>query len=152
MKTMLKTSVQIFLLTGILSGCKSSPPISGEHPTKLASLIADADHIVITNRLGTLDHAPPSLANFSLTVSGDQARNIIEAVTTARLMCAPPCTDSIFAWDLQFYRETHFLSVVHMQGSDFVFGDVNKGEEYVDDSGVLKRLDRNLYKRTGSQF
>jgi len=148
MKTILKISVLMFLTTGMLSACKASP-MSGDHPTKLAGLIAHADHIAITNRLG---HAPPRLASFSLTISGDEARKILRAATTARFICSPPCTDSAFGWDLRFYRETHFLAVVHMQGSHFVFGSVNGGEEYVDDSGVLERLDRDLYKRIGSQF
>ena len=148
MKAILKISVLIFLLTGMVSECQSSPT-SGDHPTKLTTLIADADHIVVTNRLG---HAPPKLAGFSLTISGDEARKIVRAVTSARFMCAPPCTDSGFGWDLGFYRGTNFLTVVHMQSHVFVFGSVNKGEEYSDDTGVLEQLNRDLYKRTGSQF
>jgi hypothetical protein len=39
-----------------------------------------------------------------------------------------------------------------MTSSHFVFGDVNAGEEYIDDTGVLERLERKLYKRIGSQL
>lgn len=140
MKTILRISVLMLLLAGMVSGCQSSP-MSGDHPTKLASLIAGADHIIITNRLA---NSEPRYRGFSLTISGDEARKIVQAVSSSQ-HCGP--TDSIFDWDLQFYRETHFLAVIHLQGSHFVF----EGEEY-SDGRVLERLYHDLLKRTGSQF
>jgi len=68
----------------------------------------------------------------------------VRAVSSAQ-HCA--FTDSVFDWDLQFYRETQLLADVHLQGSHFLF----EGEEYFD-GHVLERLDHDLLKRTGHEF
>jgi len=141
MKTTLKIAILAFLVVVALGGCKHPPMSSGYPPTKLASLIADADHVVITNRFAD---RVPRYRGFSLMISGDEARQIVRAVSSSQ-HCAP--TDSIFDWDLQFYREAQLLADVHLQGSNFVF----EGEEYFD-GHVLERLYHDLLKRTGHQF
>lgn len=110
-------------------------------PAKLASLIADADRIVVTNRFANIE---PQYQGFSLTISGDEARHIVRAISSSE-PSSP--TDSVFDWDLSFYREAQFLADVHLQGSHFVF----ENEEYFD-GRVLERLYHDLLKRTGSQF
>ncbi len=76
MKMMLKAVVLTLLVVSGLSGCKHPPMSSGYPPAKLAGLIADTDHIVITNRFGDRE---PRYRGFSLTVSGDEARQIVRA-------------------------------------------------------------------------
>ena len=140
MKITPKIAILAFLGVVALSGCQH-PPSGGHPPTKLASLIADADHVVITNRFA--DRMPRS-RGFSLAISGDEGRQIVRAVSSAQ-QCA--FTDSVFDWDLQFYRETQLLADVHLQGSHFLF----EAEEYFD-GHVLERLDHDLLKRTGHEF
>jgi hypothetical protein len=134
----------LILVLALLSGCEH-PPVSGSPPTKLAGLIADADHIVVTFRPPPWDHPnpvppPERYRNFSLTVSGDEARKIVRAVSTAQ---QSGFTDSMFPWDLQFNREAQLLAEIHLQGSHFMF----EGEEFAD-GRMLEQLDEDLYKRT----
>jgi hypothetical protein len=114
-------------------------------PTSLSQLVASADHIIATNRFGYDD---PRYRGFSLTISADEARKTVSAVSNARLLCSPPCTDSMFDWDLQFYRGANLLAVVHAQGSHFMLGDWKKGAEYADSTGVLQKFWGDLEKRT----
>ncbi|MGZ4971383.1 MAG: hypothetical protein ACXWDN_01380 [Limisphaerales bacterium] len=150
MKTLIFT-ITLFLVAAFdgLAQTNAAVPHAGSAPINLAKLIASADHIIATNRF---DHSDARYRDFSLTISGDQARKIVSAVSTARLVCSPPCSDSMFDWDLKFYREAHFLTVVHVQRSRFMLGDWKKGAEYVDSSGVLERLYRDLLKRAYSEF
>lgn len=140
-KTTLRAAVLTLFVVSVLSGCKHPPMSSSYPPAKLAGLIADTDHIVITNRFGDRE---PRYRGFSLTVSGDEARQIVRAISSSQ-HCAP--TDSVFDWDLQFYREAQLLADVQVQASHFVF----EGEEYFD-GRVLERLYHDLLKRTGAQF
>jgi hypothetical protein len=142
MKTLLFTFT--FFLVTVCNGLAQTNtmvPPAGSTPTKLAHLIASADHIIITNRFADLE---TRYRGFSLTISGDEARRIVRAISSSQ-HCGP--TDSLFDWDLQFYREAQFLADVHLQGSHFVF----EGEEYFD-GRVLEELYHDLLKRTGSQF
>ena len=135
------TAVLMFLVVSALSGCKH-PPMSGGHPpAKLAGLITGTDRIFITNRFGDRE---PRYRGFSLTISADEAGQIVRAISSSEL-CAP--TDSVFDWDLRFYREAQLLADVHLQGSHFVF----EGEEY-SDGHVLERLYHELLKCTGARF
>jgi hypothetical protein len=111
--------------------------LSDSHPTKLAHLIADADHIVITHRFAA---SIEKYRGFSLTVSGDKAREIVRTVSSAQ-SCAP--CDCIYGWDMKFYRETNFLAEIQF-GGHFIF----EKQEYYDDSGVLERFDSELLKKT----
>jgi hypothetical protein len=142
MKTLLFALAICTSLLPARAQTNTTVPVVGSIPTNLAHLIASADRIVITNRFAA---SIEKYRGFSLTISGDEARKIVRAISSAR-HCVP--TNSIFDWDLQCYRETHFLADVHLQDSDFVF----EGEEYADDSSVLERLYDDLLKRTGAQF
>ncbi len=53
----------------------------------LSNLIANADYIIATNANTGFNSRHRS---FSLTISGDEVRKIVKAVTRARLICAPP--------------------------------------------------------------
>ena len=112
-------------------------PVAGSTQTNLAHLIANADHIVITNRLAAFEE---KYRAFSLTISGDGARNIVRTVSFAKPRGACLCFNS---WDMKFYRETNFLADVEL-GEDLV---VFEGQWYKDDSGVLKRFDSELWKQ-----
>jgi len=141
MKAIPTIAVLSLLVVSILSACKHPPITNGYPPAKLASLIAGADRIVVTNRFADRE---PRYRGFSLTISGDEAGQVVRAVSSSEHF-AP--TDSVFNWDLRFYREAQFLADVHLQGSHFVF----EGEEY-SDGRVLERVCHDLLKRTGSQF
>jgi hypothetical protein len=104
-------------------------------------MIADTDYIVITNRFAD---RVSRYHGFSFTLSGDEARQVVRAISSSQ-HCAP--SDSVFDWDLQFYRGAQLSADIHLQGSHFVF----EGEEYFD-GRVLEQLHRDLLKRTGSQF
>jgi len=141
MKSTLNTAILAFLVVVALGGCKHPPMSSGDPPTKLASMIADVDYIVITNRFAD---RVSRYHGFSLTLSGDEARQVVRAISSSQ-HCAP--SDSVFDWDLQFYRGAQPSADIQVQGSHFVF----EGEEYFD-GRVLEQLHHDLLKRTGSQF
>ena len=103
----------------------------------LAHLIANADHIVITNRLANFEE---KYRGFSLTISGEHARNIVRVVSSAEL--GGPCK-CIPEWGISFYRETNFLADVQLGGDYFVFEE----QWYYDHSGVLERFSSELYKQ-----
>jgi hypothetical protein len=137
MKTTLTIAVLSVLFVTALSGCNEPATIRGAPPATLTSLIADADHIVVTNRFAGRE---PRYRGFSLTISGDEARRIVRAIAASE-HCPP--TDSAFDWDLKFYRGEEFLAGIQLQGSHFVF----EGEEYFD-GRTLERLYHDLLKRT----
>jgi hypothetical protein len=112
-------------------------PFTAGVPTNLAHLIASTDHIVITNGFAAFVE---KYRGFSLTISGDKARKIVQTVSSAK-PCAP--CDCIYSWDMKFYRETNFLAVIRF-GGHFIF----EKQEYYDESGVLERLDDELLKQT----
>ena len=140
----------LVVLLVILSGCQH-PPANLITPTKLAGLVANADNIVVAYKLPPWDHPmtlskPEKHRHFSLTISGSQASKIVGAVMTAQPLCTPPCTDSAWPWDLQFYQDTHLLAEIHFQSSNFVF----ENGEYYAGGKALKRLDEELYHQTTS--
>lgn len=140
----------LILVLVLLSGCQH-PPANHIPATKLAGLVANADHIVVTYKLPPWNSPipvppPENYRHFSLIISGDQASKIVDAVSTAQPLCAPPCTDSAWPWDLQFYQDTHLLAEIHTQSSNFVF----ENGEYYAGGKALKQLDEELYQRTTS--
>ncbi len=105
--------------------------------TNLINRITNADHIVITNRLADFEK---KYRAFSLTISGDGARNIVRTVSFTKPTGGCLCFNS---WDMKFYRETNFLADVELGEGLVVF----EGQWYKDDSGVLKRFDSELWKQ-----
>jgi hypothetical protein len=133
--------VGFMVLLALVSGCKHPPMNSGHStadPTKLAYLIADADRIVITN---TLPSACPMYWGFTLTISGNEAKEIISDVSAMNPGFQP--IDSRLSWELRFYRDADFLAAIHLASTTFVFGN----EEYVGDRGALRALSDRLLKR-----
>jgi hypothetical protein len=114
----------------------------------LSNLIANADYIIATNANTGFNSRHRS---FSLTISGDEVRKIVKAVTGARLICAPPCTGSLCLDKLQFYRGEQMLAMIHLEGRYFVVGDVHKGVEYIDDSGALHQFSLDLVNKEAEQ-
>jgi len=112
-------------------------PVAGSMSTNLAHLIASADRIVITNRLADMEG---NYRNFSLTISGDYAQNIVRVISSAEhgggCLCVPE-------WDVRFYRETNFLADIHLGRDYFIFEE----QWYFDHSGVLERFNGELYKQ-----
>ncbi len=108
--------------------------LSDGHPTKLAHLIAEADHVVFTNRLDAF--VEKKHRGFSLAISGDKAHEVVRAISSAK-PCAP--CDCIYTWNMKFYRTTNLLAEVQF-GGHFIF----EGQEYYDESGVLERLESEL--------
>jgi hypothetical protein len=99
-----KITVLGFLVVGTLAGCQH-PSTTATVPTRLACLIADTDHIVVTFRPPGNHPVPPPdrYRDFSLVISGDEARKIVRDVS-AMHDGFPNFTDSIWCWELRFYR------------------------------------------------
>jgi len=133
-------SVALVLASGCAQPSRtSSHSLSRPQTTNdIARHVLDADHIVITNRFASIME---KYRGFRLSIPGEEARKIVRAVSSAK-RCAP--TDSVFDWDLKFYREAHFLAGIRLQGAHCVF----EGDEYYDTSGVLDHLYHDLLKRT----
>ena len=142
-------ALAFIILLALLSGCKHPPmssSSSGRSPTQPGRLIGGADRIIVTNTF------PPLLEEryrgFSLTISGDEARKIIRGVSSMwpYSSTTPPTlpTNSIFEWELRFYRGTNHLAVIYLAGSTFTFED----QEYGGDKGVLEAFSRRLFKLT----
>ena len=76
-----------------------------------------------------------------LSVTGDEAAQLVHAVSSARrdrhFFTKYAAT---FSWRLQFYRGTNLLDVVRFQDRIFLID----GDEYSDDSGVLKALNDKI--------
>jgi hypothetical protein len=51
-------------------------------------------------------------------------------------------TDSIFCWEVRFYKGTDPLANIYLAGSTFTF----EGNEYFGDTGELESLSRKLLK------
>jgi len=113
-------------------------PVAGSISTNLAYLIASADHIIVTNRLDRWQEA--QYRGFSLSISGDHARNIVRVVSSAEP--GGPCK-CFPEWSMRFYRETNFLADIQLGSDYFVFDE----QWYFDHSGVLERFSSELYKQ-----
>jgi len=130
--------IYLIFAIALLVGCKPTPGIT---PTKLAHQIADTDHIIATyyHRTG---HVPPEISEFSITITGDDARQIVRAISQStsdgtQTLCMPE-------WELQFYKGTNRLAAVGF-GCSLVW--VNRAE-FRDESGTLEKLDHAIYAQT----
>jgi len=134
----------LILVLALLSGCQHPPP-PATAPTRLARLIADADHIVVTFRPPGSHPIPPPdrYRDFSLTISGDEARKIVRDVSAMR-DAFPAFTDSLWGWQLRFYRGDDCLATIYLSSTTFLFEE----HEYVGDTGALEALTRKLWKLT----
>ena len=140
MKTLLFTFT--LFLAAVCNGMaqtNATVPAAGSTPTNLAHLIANADHIIITNRFAGSN---TRYRSFSLSVSGRRVSQIVAAVSSARRNQVE--TDSMWDWELQFFRATNRLAVIDCQGSMFLA----EHGEYHDDTGVLEKLYSEILDRT----
>jgi hypothetical protein len=119
-----------------LAQTNSAVPAPGSQPTKLAHLIANADHIIVTNR------SVPRYRGFSISISGPRVGQIVRAVSSATRNQAE--TNSEWDWEIQFFKGTNRLAVVNFQGSMFLA----ENGEYHDGSGELKKLESEISIRT----
>ena len=139
-------TLSLILFLALLSGCKHPPMNSGDSAARLkrfGDIIAKADRIVATNAATCI----------GVTVSGDESREVVRAVSSARL-CG--FSEESFSCYLRFYRGTNFLADVCLEGSRFVLlpRDIPHMEEVpgigrasvtydvfgCDDSGVLQHI------------
>ena len=141
-----KITVLGFLVVGALAGCHHpSPPATA--PTRLACLIADTDHIVVTYRPPETPGRhhplpiPDKYRDFSLAISGDEARKIVRDVSVMT-DDFPNFSDSIWSWQMRFYRGEDSLATVNFD-SGFLLCEEH---EYVGDTGALQALSRKLWK------
>jgi hypothetical protein len=143
MKTLLSTFT-LFLITVCngLAQTNTAVPAAGSAPTHLAILIASADHIIVTNRFAG---GVAAYRGFSLTISGGEARKIIAHVSGVGP--SPVMTDSIFDWELRFYRGGDYLATIYLAHSTFMFG----GQEYVGGAELEALSDRLLKLTTPPQ-
>ena len=142
MKTLLFTCT--LLLAAVCNGLaqtNTTVPIAGSTPTNLAHLIASADHIIVTNRYASWEK---EYRGFSLSISGSRVSTIVAAVSAAKRNQAE--TNSVWDWEMQFYRATNCLAKVDFQGSMFLA----ENGEYCDQTGVLDKLYSELLDRTTS--
>ncbi len=118
---------------------------TGTTSTNLVRLIAEADRIVVTNRLAS---GIDAYRGFSLTLSGHEASDIVKDVSSmvAFSSTKPPTarSNSIFDWELRFYHGTNYLTAIYLDGTTFEFD----GDEYGGDTGALKALSDRLLKLT----
>jgi hypothetical protein len=144
MTTFFKITVLGFLVVGALAGCHHPSP-TATAPTRLACLIADTDHIVVTYRPPGNHPVPPPdrYRDFSLTISGDEARKIVRDVSAMR-DGFPNFTDSIWCWELRFYRGEDCSATIYLSSTTFLF----EGHEYFGDTGALQALSRKIWKLT----
>jgi hypothetical protein len=96
--------------------------------TLLAQCIAVSDRIVATNWA-------TGYPGFSISISGDQVKQIVKAVSTATRYANQEHPDSEWDWQLHFYAGTNFLSAICIARDTFLADGV-----YRDDAGVLGRV------------
>jgi len=88
---------------------------------------------------------PERYRGFSLTISGNEVRRIVKDVAFMR-PARGVVTDSMFGWELRFYRSREDLAAIYLASSTFTFED----NEYLGDIGELEALFRKLLKLTTS--
>jgi hypothetical protein len=112
------------LLMLVLCGCsKPTHP-----PAELSQRLAEADHVVVTNRY---------LA-FGSTMSGAEIGSFAKAVQSAKRVTYG--TDTDCDWDADFFSGTNRLEVIHLHGDVVMFD----GVQYRDDTEVVSRFLKKL--------
>ena len=99
-----------------LWGVKEQFEKANTKATKIGYLIAGADRIAARNTYGD--------SHFDFIISGNTARNIVADVSV--MQPAPGQTDSVWEWELKFYKGTNYLAAINLASETFVFED----EEY----------------------
>jgi len=107
-------------------------------PTNLAVAIAQADLIVMTNRMSDIH---PEYRNYRVTLGGkDYAMPIVRAMSSAKLYSDVVTTNTVWDWTFWFYSGTNLLEAVNWHDDKFLF----ENKEYRDESGILD----NVYRKT----
>ena len=119
------------LAGNIPEACSTTPAYLT--PTNLILRIANTDHIVATNWFD----ATHGDLGFGVTISGDKVWEIVRAISAAKKYPNQPVTESIWDWELQFYKGTNQLDAIHFQESVFL-----ADGEYDDETGVLEKTYR----------
>ena len=133
------------LILVLLSGCEhpasKSPDFGGQHPTKFATRIADADSIVVTSYFALLDKEHRDMR---FVITGATVMKIVRAVSDSGRLSGQ--VDNIPSWTLEFYRGTNSLDSISFEGHIFNYGGEHY-EQYSDGSKVLENLDAELTER-----
>lgn len=114
---------------------------SYQTPTNLASRIASADQIVVTNVIAL----GKDFARTGLLLSGDSAKEVVRAVSFARCYVKQRDPGWVDIWELQFYKGTNLLASVNFVFWGFRYDD----RVYTDQTGVLRNLDEKLRVQAG---
>jgi hypothetical protein len=103
-------------------------------PAELSQRIAEADHVVATNRNGVV---------VNCTISGAAVSNLAVAVASAIKPSGLTEDDfkNPFVWDVAFYAGTNSLAVVHLLKHGFF---QLQGVEYIDGSGIAETFRKKL--------
>lgn len=141
-------AIGLLVAVGLFSGCYRSknnhylttPPTGLDYrtPETLAKQIVSADRIIITYRFA--NHVNKQLQSFSFSVVGRRVKEIIEAVSSSKENSNP--SDSMWEWELHFYKGRNSLAAVDFAGSVFL-----ADGEYHDESGVLEKLQQDVLKQ-----
>ncbi len=123
-----------------LTPLPSDPPVY-RTPTKLASQIAGADLVVVTN----IESTPIDLPHIGFSLSGSKAKEIGLAISSGRHYESSIPSGILWEWEIRFYRGTSYIASVPFEGSAFI-GD--GGFLYDDESGALDKLYREVLRRT----
>jgi hypothetical protein len=108
-------------------------------PSAFAYHVASTDHIVVTNR-PTGQQASPRVANYSLTITGQEMQKIVQAIISLQTSINNHLPDipASYKWQIQFYRGDALLGTLDLS-DDSVLDD---GWEY-----HAPRILRELYHR-----
>jgi hypothetical protein len=136
----------------VVTGCRHTadtsqrltplPPDSPAYrtPAKLASRIADADLVVVTN----IESTPIDLPHIGFSLSGSKAREIRLAISSGRHYESSIPSGILWEWEMRFYSGTSYIVSVPFEGGSFI-GD--GGFLYDDESGELDKLYQEILRR-----
>jgi hypothetical protein len=143
----------LIVLLAVVTGCRHPastsqrltplPPDSLAYrtPTNLASQIAVADFVIVTNNEST----PIELQRIGFSLNGIKAREIELAISFGRHYESSIPSGILWEWEIRFYRGTSYIASVPFEGSAFI-GD--GGFLYDDGSGALDKLYGEVLRRT----
>lgn len=140
-------AIGLLVTIGLFSGCYKSKnnhlatPTTGldyRTPENLAKQIVNADRIIITYRFA--NHVNKQFQGFSFSIVGPRVKEIIRAVSSSRQNSNP--SDSMWEWELHFYKDRNSLAAVDFAGSVFL-----ADGEYHDESGTLEKLQQDVLKQ-----
>jgi hypothetical protein len=142
----------LIVLLAVVAGCRHPAstslrltplppePLAYRTSTNLASQIAGADLVIVTNN----GSAPIEIQRIGFSLNGSKAREIIPAISSARHYESLIPSGILWEWEIRFYRGASYIVSVPFEGSQFA-GD--GGFLYDDESGELDKLYQEILIR-----